>query len=417
MSGLGPDNPRHSGAAAGKGDPKSSLAPERLKSSATIAEELDNLYVLVRGTLYANALNEAKKTFQAQNYLETLRLVRETGELHRRTHLQAFKQDPEKSGLDKKEVQKLRDKQAKINGALKRFNELVERLEKMAHLKPLKPKAPVFTKPQFAHKPRAAPRLSEAFCAEFQAAQNGEAQFKSICEQFHATAVESEEDIKPDGLYSLWNQGQIHLIRCAQREGTPAMFTMVMVLSGKSLKPIPLEKLLEFGRKQLLHRLMPKNQTESGTESQMRQASEEARTNGSVEMMEQSKGLALCLLDMGSFSQLQTAAQQTGLLPNADAIGFVRDHEFRTKKYQEAFDRIEGLFIHLRTAAEQRAQKLRQEDLDYRSGTLKMSPKAWMLKQQRDTALTQQINRALRYFTRVLDGLRIMMTAAADAPQ
>jgi len=414
MPGLGPDNPRHVGAAGGKGDPEPSLAAERLKSSATIAEELDNLYVLVRGALYANGLNEAKKAFQAQHYAETLRLVQETGELHRRTHLQTLKQDPEKAGLGKKEVQKLRDKQAKIKNSLQRFAELVQRLEKMAHLQPVKSKAPISTRPQLASKTLPAPPLSEAFRAKFQAAQDGEAQFQTVCEHFTAMAVDAEEDIKLDGLYCLQNQGQIHLIRCSKIEETPAMFTMEMVFSGKPLKPIPLEKLLEFGGRQLLHRLVPKDQTES--DSHLGQVADEAQANGSEDVAEQKKGLAVSLIDIGSFSQLQTAAQQTGLLPNADAIGFVRDHEFRTKKYQQAFDRIEGLFMHLRTAAEQRAQKLRQEDFDYRGGTLKMSPKAWMLKQQRDTALSQQINRTLRYFMRILDGLRIMMTSAAEDP-
>jgi hypothetical protein len=119
---------------------------------------------------------------------------------------------------------------------------------------------------------------------------------------------------------------------------------------------------------------------------------------------------------MGSFSQLQTAAQLTGLLPNADAIGFVRDHEFRTGKYQAAFDRIEAIFMHMRAAAEQRAQKLKQEDHYYRSGTLKISPKEWMIKQQRDTEQTQKIDRTLRYFARILDGLRVMITSSFDTP-
>jgi hypothetical protein len=45
-----------------------------------------------------------------------------------------------------------------------------------------------------------------------------------------------------------------------------------------------------------------------------------------------------------------------------------------------------------------------------------MSPKEWMIKQQRDIAQTQIIDRALRYFINVLDGLRIMMKPDDDAP-
>lgn len=117
-------------------------------------------------------------------------------------------------------------------------------------------------------------------------------------------------------------------------------------------------------------------------------------------------------IDTGTFTQLQTVAQQTGLLANADAIGFVREHEFRVGKYHEAFDRIEAIYLQLRTAADQRLQRLRREDLEHKSGVLKMSPKDWALKVQRDTAQTQVIDRAIRYFLRVLDGLRILVGAS-----
>jgi hypothetical protein len=172
-----------------------------------------------------------------------------------------------------------------------------------------------------------------------------------------------------------------------------ATLTFESVISGNPLKPIPLEKVLELVAHRLLHRLMPKKHPDS-----------EAEQTASGE------DYAASILNKGSFTQLQMAAQTTGLLPNADAIGFIRDHEFRLKKYQEAFDRIEGIFVHLRTAADQRLQRLRQEEMSYKGGVLKMSPKEWLMKQQRDTAQTQGITRTLRYFTKVMDGLRILQS-------
>ena len=130
------------------------------------------------------------------------------------------------------------------------------------------------------------------------------------------------------------------------------------------------------------------------------------QTSKATNALGQQRDLAAHIIDMGSFTQLQTAAQLTGLLPNADGIGFVRDHEFRSGKYQEAFERIDAFFMHLKSAAEGRQRTLRQEEHDYKSGILKMSPKQWMLKQQTDAALTQKIDRTLRYCTRILDGLR-----------
>jgi hypothetical protein len=39
-----------------------------------------------------------------------------------------------------------------------------------------------------------------------------------------------------------------------------------------------------------------------------------------------------------------------------------------------------------------------------------------MIKQQRDTEQTQKIDRTLRYFARILDGLRVMITSSFDTP-
>jgi hypothetical protein len=273
-----------------------SPATDRLKSPIAIVQEMDELYVFIRGALYANALGEAKKAFQEKNYAESFRLVRDTGELYRRMHLQTLKQDPEKTGGGKKEAQKLREKQEKIKSVLNRFNALGRLLEKMARLEPDKCKVPVSARPadEIRHK----------------------------CDS-----------------------------------------------------PV----------------------------------SEDARAGGAED---EGKNVASHIIDAGSFSQLQTAAQLTGLIPNADVIGFVRDHEFRQGKYQEAFERIDAVFLQLRAEAEGRLRKLRQDETNYKSGVLKLSPKQWMIKQQNDTAQTQRIDRTLRYFARILDGLRIMITSA-----
>ena len=60
---------------------------------------------------------------------------------------------------------------------------------------------------------------------------------------------------------------------------------------------------------------------------------------------------AVALLDLGAFTQLLTAAQQSGLVANTDAIIAARDREFRAGRYQRAFDVVEGLYIQLNTQA------------------------------------------------------------------
>jgi hypothetical protein len=261
----------------------------------TIIQELDDLYIALRGARYANALGDAKKAFHERNYVETLRLVRDTGELHRRLHLQSLNKDPRKLGGGKKEIQRILEKQEKIKSILARFDELVKQLEKMAKLTPEPTKTPV------------------------------------------------------------------------------------------SEMPRPVEQIYKDG------------QIDDGEKS--------AGKNPAI---------AAHIIDTGSFIQLQMLAQQTGLVPNADAIGFIREHEFREGRYQEAFNRIVPIQLHLKAAAEQRAKKIRQEEIDFKGDMLDISLKEWAIKRQRDAAQTQVIDRALRYFAMMLDGLRVLITAAYE---
>jgi hypothetical protein len=113
-------------------------------------------------------------------------------------------------------------------------------------------------------------------------------------------------------------------------------------------------------------------------------------------------------IDMGTLTQLMTIARQSGLLPTADQIARVRDCEFRMGKYQRAFDIIERMWVKFNQSVSQRRQKLRAEELRYRSGVLKLTPKQWQQNKERNTAQTLIIERARRKFARVLDGLRFL---------
>ena len=138
---------------------------------------------------------------------------------------------------------------------------------------------------------------------------------------------------------------------------------------------------------------------------------EDDSTDGSKDPIGPQRSYLDCIIDTGSFTQLLTTAQQSGIVPNADQIAHVRDREFRTGKYQMAFSIIERMSVKFIQTAIQRQQKLKTEEIDYRSGVLKMSAKEWLLKKQRDTQQTHQIERARRNFARVLDGLRILTVA------
>lgn len=121
------------------------------------------------------------------------------------------------------------------------------------------------------------------------------------------------------------------------------------------------------------------------------------------------------VLDASAFTQLFTAAQQSGLLPNADAIIGVRDREFPQKRYQKALDTLEQLYVQLTSKAAKRVDALRRQETQYRAGVLKMSPKEWQTKLRKDTEQTQIIERARRRFARVLDGLRVLRASNRDS--
>ena len=121
-------------------------------------------------------------------------------------------------------------------------------------------------------------------------------------------------------------------------------------------------------------------------------------------------------LDVAAFAQLITVAQQAGLGVNVDAIHSVRDREFRDGRYQRAFDVIEGIYLQMNAQVQRRQGELRQEELRYKSGALKMTTKEWMLRQRRETDKTQKIERARRHCARILDGLNALRAAKIEQP-
>ncbi len=113
-------------------------------------------------------------------------------------------------------------------------------------------------------------------------------------------------------------------------------------------------------------------------------------------------------VDKMAFAQLSHAIRQSGLTINADAVTAVHDNEFRAERYQKAFDVIEGLYMRLHAEAARRRSDLLRQEVQYKSGAVKMTPKEWLLRQRRETEKTQKIEAARRHFTRILDALTVM---------
>jgi hypothetical protein len=121
-------------------------------------------------------------------------------------------------------------------------------------------------------------------------------------------------------------------------------------------------------------------------------------------------------LDMTTFHQLIMAIQQAGLPMNVDSIHSVSDREFREGRYQRAFDVIEGIYLQINAHVGRRQAELRQQETQYKSGALKLSPKEWLLRQRRETEKTQRIERARRHCARILDGLNALRASQAESP-
>ncbi len=144
-------------------------------------------------------------------------------------------------------------------------------------------------------------------------------------------------------------------------------------------------------------------------------ASKEPVAETPVDVVAPPSSAGIVPLDASAFAELIRAAQQSGLSLNTDAIRSALDREYREGRYQRAFDVIEGVSLQLTSQAMRRQNDLRQQEMQYKSGTLKMSPKDWMLRQRQATEQTQRIERARRQFVRVLDGLAAFR--AMNAPE
>lgn len=116
-----------------------------------------------------------------------------------------------------------------------------------------------------------------------------------------------------------------------------------------------------------------------------------------------------------AFAQLVNSIRQSGLMLSADAVAAVRDNEFRVGNYQKAFDVVEGQYMRLGSEASRRQAELMRQEMQYKSGALKMSPKEWLLRQRRETEKTQRIELARRQFTRILDALTVMRSETRKA--
>ena len=375
-------SPPSAGTAAVPNAEDASVGDVRGGAPASIEQELDSLCLELNGSVCANPLSDAKAALAGRDYQNAAGFVGNTWELYRQRRWQVLRHHPENSGALSAEDRYLAAAKVKAEGILRRLEAVLEGLRKLAAAQPESEPAG-FTP-------------SAGLLAEYSAAKGGDVQLQVILKYFAVRPVSAEQDLSPGALYCLQSRGEHFLLQCTQRTHSPETVSFNRLLTGKPLAPVPLPLLLEQARKGRLRSLSPLEGAEAaGSKPETRRADSK-----------------VALIDMGSFTQLLTAAQRTEFGVNTDAILSARDRDFRRGEYRKAYGVIEGLSKRFDTAAEQRKQTLAQEDVAYRSGVLKMSPKEWQAKLRRDRVNTLNIERTQSYFRRLLSALSVMAAQA-----
>ena len=199
---------------------------------------------------------------------------------------------------------------------------------------------------------------------------------------FHVEVVQPDHRFDPDAFYFVIGAASNSLIQTRSPAIVDGCLQFRSCMHDTPMKPLALDRLQAAIERQRVYLVQQKP----------------------VDLAERDQ-----ILDVGTISQLIDAAQRTGLVPAIATIIQVRDCEFRLGRYQQALQLIESQFQGFQGRAGQRAQQLAREDLDISSGRIKMSGRELQIKRQRDRQQTQAVDRARTRFSRVLEGLRMLV--------
>ena len=199
---------------------------------------------------------------------------------------------------------------------------------------------------------------------------------------FHVEVVQPDHRFDPDAFYFVIGAASNSLIQTRSPAIVDGCLQFRSCMHDTPMKPLALDRLQAAIERQRVYLVQQKP----------------------VDLAERDQ-----ILDVGTISQLIDAAQRTGLVPAIATIIQVRDCEFRLGRYQQALQLIESQFQGFQGRAGQRAQQVAREDLDISSGRIKMSGRELQIKRQRDRQQTQAVDRARTRFSRVLEGLRMLV--------
>jgi hypothetical protein len=426
------------------------------------AEDIQELYKLLRGSRTATTVLDARSLFIERQYGQARALLGDARDAFADSRTRLMRQAPEsKSGSDKgqaaAEARRLKRKQQKTRDILERFDELLKQLDRLARRErastdeaatdePGTPPAAVdspaavnsaeSSQPAanpLAEPPAARPASVDRAFAEAFRSSHSDRGLELISGRYGFREVSTTGDIQPDALYLIHRGENNFLVGTHDPPISGDEVSIVNVADERPLKAFSVAAFLKLGRaRQMVLLTQPESSPTADNpneESPLNAANSEGqnsegRTGGTtghgLNPTESDGSEAPQILDMGAFSQLMTSAQRSGLVAGADQIGHVRDREFRKGDYDLAFQTIDAMYAKFTAGMTQRNQRLMREDADIASGRIRISPKDVQAKRIRDRAQTQEIERARRRFQVVLEGLRVLMnraeSEAEDAP-
>ena len=223
---------------------------------------------------------------------------------------------------------------------------------------------------------------SPALLAALETAPTADEQLAVLRSQFQVEAVQADHRFEDDCLYFIVGGGNNYLILTRSPAISDGHLHFHSWVSEAPMKPLAVARLQVAVERQRVYIVRPKP-TDQAERDQ--------------------------ILDVGGFSQLIDAAQRSGLVPGIATIIQVRDCEFRLGRHQQALQLMESQLQAFVVRASQRTQQLAREDQDIASGRIRMSPRELQAKRMRDRQQTQAIERARTRFSRVVDGLRVLV--------
>lgn len=399
-----------------------------------IADDLQQLYMLLRGSRSAIQVLDAKALVQENNFVAAHVKLIDSRESYMESRSRLMKQDAAamytgKSKEDERNRRTLQRKQEKTKEILDAFEQLMPAIEKMAkrqqqsaaadaeaarvqgvedHETEVADELPnVAPEDKHAIELLATPAdVTEPFVRAYRDAV-GEKKMDVINDRFGFREIASDDDIYPNAIYFIRTSRQMFLVRTPVIFDDDAPIELTSLVDQQTLQPFGRDDFVKLGTRRkmvlLTKRLFLDDDSSPGTFND--------HDGDSADAADAVDGV----LDMGSFSQLLMAAQRSGLCSGADQIGHVRDREFRLRQYDLAFQSINALHSQFAAAASARHQTLTREDADIAAGRIKISPKDLQAKRNRDRMQTQEVERAGRRFQVVLEGLRVLAAVHINA--